>query len=145
MAPLRLLSSDKVLGAAYEVLVPKDPPLAYYVAMLVDKRVKWGEVETVPFPKSQMGRQLLLVKVDVPASAGPAGPLLLATAHLESTKDHAVERKRQLLQALRLLRKRVPPKGAALLAGDLNIRDEERGEAQALYLSNGDVIGNTKS
>eukprot|EP00913_Durusdinium_trenchii_P014316 g13431.t1 len=60
---LELLSSDKVLGAAYEVLVPKDPPLPYYVAMLVDKRVKWGEVETVPFPKSQMGRQLLLVKV----------------------------------------------------------------------------------
>ncbi|CAK8994711.1 unnamed protein product [Durusdinium trenchii] len=127
---LELLSSDKVLGAAYEVLVPKDPPLPYYVAMLVDKRVKWGEVETVPFPKSQMGRQLLLVKVDVPASAGPAGPLLLATAHLESTKDHAVERKRQLLQALRLLRKRVPPKGAALLAGDLNIRDEEVREVQ---------------
>lgn len=126
---LELLSSDKVLGSAYEVVVPQNPPLPYYVAILLDKKRlrRLGEPQTLPFSSSQMGRQLLAVTVELVGA--DAGPLLLATAHLESTKDHATERKRQLLQSLRHLRQAVckTPKGvsAALLGGDLNIRDEE--------------------
>ena len=111
--------------------MPSNPPLPYYVAILVDrKRAKRGTVETIPFPKSQMGRQLLAVRLEV-TNAGPqVGPLLIATAHLESTKDHGVERKRQLLQALQYLKKSVPPNGVGILGGDLNIRDEEVRDVQ---------------
>ena len=85
--PLRLLSSDKVLGSAYEVVVPQNPPLPYYVAILLDKKRlrRLGEPQTLPFSSSQMGRQLLAVTVELVGV--DAGPLLLATAHLESTKD----------------------------------------------------------
>ena len=48
-------------------------------------RKRLGEPQTVPFPSSQMGRQLLSVTVQLVGAN--AGPLLLATAHLESTKD----------------------------------------------------------
>ena len=124
---LELLSSNKVLGSCYDVLVPKNPPLPYYVAILLDKKrlKRLGEAETVPFTSSQMGRQLLCVTAE--AQDAPGKTLMLATAHLESTKDHATERKRQLLQSLRHLR-RVVAGGkvtAALLGGDLNIRDDE--------------------
>lgn len=126
---LELLSSKQVLGSSYEVVVPQNPPLPYYVAILLDKKRlrRLGEPQTLPFSSSQMGRQLLAVTVELVGA--DAGPLLLATAHLESTKDHATERKRQLLQSLRHLRHAVckTPKAvsAALLGGDLNIRDEE--------------------
>ena len=83
----RLLSSNKVLGSCYDVLVPKNPPLPYYVAILLDKKrlKRLGEAETVPFTSSQMGRQLLCVTAE--AQDAPGKTLMLATAHLESTKD----------------------------------------------------------
>ena len=80
---LELLASPKVLGSVYEALVPKDPPLPYYVAILVDrKRARHGEPHTVAFPSTQMGRQLLAVTLQLPNLPS----LVLATAHLESTK-----------------------------------------------------------
>lgn len=124
---LELLSAPQVLGGTYDVIVPKSPPMPYYVAILLDrrraKRLENGVTE-ITFPGSRMGRQLLAVNVEFPGFPGP--PLLLSTAHLESTKDCAAERKRQLAQALRFLRKvQNHAQGAALLAGDLNLRDEE--------------------
>eukprot|EP00439_Symbiodinium_sp_Y106_P038888 s2565_g4.t1 len=133
---LELLAAPQILGTEYEILVPKNPPLPYYVAILLDRKrlVKLGETVTVSFPSTQMGRQLLTIAVELKEKP-KAGALLLATAHLESTKDHAVERKRQLTQSLRYLQKAVgkppagvpgaPPIAAAMFGGDLNIRDEE--------------------
>ncbi|CAJ1362816.1 unnamed protein product [Effrenium voratum] len=127
---LELLASPKVLGGTYEVVVPKDPPLPYYVAILLDKqRLRALEPpSTAAFPGTQMGRQLLSVAAKVLDAEAP--PVVIATAHLESTKDHGVERKRQLLQCLRFLRSELGRAvsgrvGAAMLGGDLNLRDEE--------------------
>ncbi|CAE7551941.1 tdp2 [Symbiodinium natans] len=133
---LELLAAPQVLGTEYEVLVPRDPPVPYYVAMLLDRKqlTKLAEPVTVPFPSTQMGRQLLAVAVELKHKP-KAGALLLATAHLESTKDHALERKKQLAHSLRYIQKAVgkpppalpggPPIAAAMFGGDLNIRDEE--------------------
>jgi len=134
---LEILSADQVLGTAYDVIVPEDPQLPYFVAILLDKRRlrRLGKPLTTPFPGTQMGRQLLSVAVELLPS-GCAPPLLIATAHLESTKDHGAERKRQLAQCLRFLQSavgKVPagappgsaPVQAALVGGDLNLRDEE--------------------
>ena len=80
----RLLT--KVLGSCYDGLVPKDAK-GYCVVILLDKK-RWkcvGEPETVPFGNSKMGRQLLCVTAE--AQDAPGKTLMLATAHLESTKD----------------------------------------------------------
>jgi len=132
---LELLSAPQCLGKAYEVVVPENPQQPYYVAILLDRQrlKRLGRPLTVPFPTSQMGRQILAVTAEVCSTTGP--PILLATAHLESTKDHAPERKRQLAQCLRFLQdmlgadveaassRRVV--GTTILGGDLNLRDEE--------------------
>lgn len=123
---LQLLSAEQVLGSAYDVVVPDDPPMPYYVAILLDKRraKRRGDAITLPFPTTRMGRQLLTVIVSVD---GHTAPLLLATAHLESTKDNGLERKRQLAKCLRYCRNAVDRTGVgtAIFGGDLNVRDEE--------------------
>jgi len=131
---LELLAAKPVLGGVYDIVVPDNPPQPYYVAILLDRRRvrQLGKPITITFPTSQMGRQLLSVCVE---HAGHP-PLVIATAHLESMKDHGAERKRQLTHSLRFLRGVVgqlpagasqgtPPVGAALMGGDFNIRDEE--------------------
>ena len=51
-------------------------------------------------------------------------PMMLMTSHLESTKPHAVERKRQLQKALKHMTDS-PPDRTVVFGGDLNIRDKE--------------------
>ena len=129
---VELLSSDRVLGSTYEVVIPEDPPFPYHVAILLDKKRlrKRSAPRTLPFESSQMGRQVLCVRVGL-SSHPEAGPIMLATAHLESTKKSAPERKRQLLQSLQYLWRQhqlMLDKGISslvLLGGDLNIRDQE--------------------
>lgn len=123
---LELLSAPQVLGGTYEFLTPANPPQPYYVAILVDKkRAKKLANREVNFPTSKMGRQLLAVTLEFPGHPGP--PLLVSTAHLESTKDQAPERKKQLTRCMKFLHEAIKMSGpaAALLAGDLNLRDEE--------------------
>ena len=123
---LQLLSAPEVLGNDYEFVVPEDPRMPYYVAILYDKRVaKMVGKSEVAFPTTQMGRQLLSVTFEFLGCSAP--PVVVCTAHLESTKDHTAERKKQLATSFRYLRQALQTgkNGAALLAGDLNIRDEE--------------------
>ena len=51
-------------------------------------------------------------------------PFMLMTAHLESTKPHAAERKRQLSKVFNQM-KEVDEDRTVLFGGDLNLRDEE--------------------
>ena len=111
---MELLSAKQVLGQSYETIVPENPPMPYYVAILLGKHRarRLGAPSTVPFRGSRMGRQLLSVSVELVGSGDP--PLLLATAHLESTKDFAEEQKKQLLQSFQYLIGAVgqaPPRG----------------------------------
>lgn len=131
---LQLLDAKQVLGSAYDFLVPKDPPMPYYVAILLDKKrtqILTGP-DTVDFPTTQMGRQLLSVTLVVDDIREK--PLVLATAHLESTKDHAAERKRQLNRSMRFMCSslhfakalgRAPCTPSCIFGGDMNLRDEE--------------------
>jgi tyrosyl-DNA phosphodiesterase 2 len=121
---LELLSAKQVLGDAYEFLTPENPRMPYYVAILIHKRLarKLASKE-IEFPTSKMGRQLLAATIQFEGLKCP--PLVVSTAHLESTKDHAAERKRQLARSMRFLREAVRSSGAAMLAGDLNLRDDE--------------------
>ena len=141
-AAIKLLEAKQVLGGSYDFHMPRNPKMPYYVAILTDRRrvqLLQGP-ETIDFPWSQMGRQLL--SVTVTADGRRDVPLILATAHLESTKDCGGERTRQLSHSLNYMRtaalkvvrtavarggvaysRRVAP--TCVFGGDLNLRDEE--------------------
>ena len=72
------------------------------------------------FPQSQMLRHLLHQEVVIASHS-----LHLFTSHLESTKNYAGERKRQLAQAFGEMQKLTAKSIASIFGGDLNIRDNE--------------------
>lgn len=51
-------------------------------------------------------------------------PLTLMTSHLESTKTHSAERKRQLSAAFKHMSEAAPNQ-TVIFGGDLNLRDKE--------------------
>ncbi|XP_078583095.1 tyrosyl-DNA phosphodiesterase 2-like [Branchiostoma floridae x Branchiostoma japonicum] len=92
----------------------------YFTAMLLRKSsITFVSQNIQPFPTTQMMRNLLIVK----ARFGSV-PLCLMTSHLESTKDHAAERKRQLQQVLQTVTQQ-DQTNTVIVGGDLNLRDTE--------------------
>merc|ERR1719376_307329 len=92
----------------------------YFVATLLRKGRVYLDHHTVKdFHTSSMGRHVLAVQ----AHCGSV-KLDLFNTHLESTKDHAEERGRQLKQCLAQAGSR-PSDRVSILAGDLNLRDAE--------------------
>jgi len=86
----------------YECLAAKQDN--YFVATLLRRgRVYLDKYKVVDFPTSRMYRHLLAVQ----AHCGSVQMDLLNT-HLESTKDHAEERMKQLEQCLGLVSRRPP-------------------------------------
>jgi len=102
----------------YECIQAKEDN--YFVATLLRKgRVYLDRAKVVEFPSSRMYRHLLAVQ----AHCGSVVMDLLNT-HLESTKDHADERKKQLEQCFGLMSRR-PADRSVIFGGDLNLRDPE--------------------
>jgi len=92
----------------------------YFVATLLRKgRVYMDKSKVVDYPGSTMYRHLLAVQ----AHCGNVKMDLLNT-HLESTAEHAEERKKQLQQCLGFVERR-PPDSNVIFGGDLNMRDKE--------------------
>jgi len=92
----------------------------YFVATLLRKGRVYLDHHTVKdFHTSSMGRHVLAAQ----AHCGSV-KLDLFNTHLESTKDHAEERGRQLKQCLAQVSSR-PTERVSILAGDLNLRDAE--------------------
>ncbi|KAK7090724.1 hypothetical protein V1264_010485 [Littorina saxatilis] len=92
----------------------------YYTAILLHKQhTHLDDFETVPYFSSTMGRNLLVVNSSVKGV-----PMTLMTSHLESTKSHAGERKRQLGIGLNRM-KDASTERTVLFGGDLNLRDKE--------------------
>jgi len=102
----------------YECIAARDDN--YFVATLLRKgRVYMDRWKVTDYPTSRMDRHLLAVQ----AHCGSVVMDLLNT-HLESTKDHATERKKQLEQCFSLMSKR-PTDRSVIFGGDLNLRDPE--------------------
>jgi len=92
----------------------------YFVATLLRKgRVYLDKQKVIDFPGTRMYRHLLAVQ----AHCGSVVMDLLNT-HLESTAEHAEERKKQLEQCLGIVTRR-PEANTVIFAGDLNMRDKE--------------------
>ena len=112
------------LKTKYHFFVPSNPPVHYFVAVLVKKDASGGLVPgshtSHSFPGSRMGRQLL----EVPLSFRGVDYIFL-TSHLESLKDSSAERKAQLKAAFEVMVKAGKEWKACVFGGDLNIRDAE--------------------
>lgn len=97
--------------------------LPYFHAVLVARKdtIQVSDsLKITKFPHSQMLRHLLHQVVVI---AGHA--IHLFTSHLESTKNFAGERKRQLTQAFGEMQKLAVNDSVSIFGGDLNIRDSE--------------------
>ncbi|XP_044043180.1 tyrosyl-DNA phosphodiesterase 2-like [Siniperca chuatsi] len=92
----------------------------YFIGMMLKKsRITLLDSEIVPYPTTQMMRNLLVAQVLFKGQK-----LCLMTSHFESCKPQAKERKRQL----RLVMKRMteaPDDVTVLFGGDTNLRDAE--------------------
>ena len=129
---LELLSAPQILGAHYDLICAENPAMPYYcVTLLHKRRVKVASTSTTHFSSSRMGRHVLDVNIVVDNLENY--PLTLLNTHLESTKNEKAERQRQLSEALASLAKATSSATlapTAILAGDLNIRDDEMAAAK---------------
>lgn len=92
----------------------------YFTGMMLKKsRVKLLEKHTVPFPTTQMLRNLLVAQVTFKDHK-----LCLMTSHLESCKGYANERMNQLRVVMQRMTD-APDDVTVLFGGDTNLRDTE--------------------
>lgn len=102
-------------------------PAQYYTMTLIRKEAAAViSNRVVDFESSVMTRNVIVTKVNCNGII-----LNLLNTHLESTKDFASHRMRQLLR-MRDLVKEMPPTEPVILAGDLNMRDKELAESGGL-------------
>jgi len=93
----------------------------YFVAMLLKNSTVTYEDHCIEsYGQSRMGRNLLMVKCRLRGV-----PVLLMTSHLESMKNYAAERQRQLKICFDNMKAPPEPNRVVIFGGDLNIRDAE--------------------
>ncbi|XP_043822448.1 tyrosyl-DNA phosphodiesterase 2 isoform X2 [Dromiciops gliroides] len=91
----------------------------FTVVMLKKSRVKLISHEIIPFPTTQMMRNLLCVHVTICGNE-----LCLLNSHFESTRNHARERMNQLKMMLKKMQE-IPESVTVIFGGDTNLRDHE--------------------
>ncbi|NWU69865.1 TYDP2 phosphodiesterase, partial [Pterocles burchelli] len=107
------------MRAGSYTIIPGNVDGYFTVIMLKKSRVKLLKHEIIPFPTTSMMRNLLVVHVNVSGNE-----LCLMTSHLESTKDHSKERKKQLQIVLNKMQKE-SESTTVIFGGDTNLRDSE--------------------
>ncbi|XP_036308410.1 tyrosyl-DNA phosphodiesterase 2 [Pipistrellus kuhlii] len=108
----------KKKASSYEIITGHDA--GYFTAIMLKKsRVKLKSHEIIPFPNTQMMRNLLCVHASVSGNE-----LFLMNSHLESTREHAEERASQFKMVLRKMQE-APESATVIFAGDTNLRDQE--------------------
>lgn len=105
---------------AVSYLIIEGGEIGYFTGMMLKKsRVKLMESNIVPYPTTQMMRNLLIAQVTFREQK-----LCLMTSHLESCKGHAGERMKQLQVVMQRMRE-APEDVTVLFGGDTNLRDTE--------------------
>lgn len=108
----------KKKASSYEVITGGED--GYFTAILLKKsRVKLKSHEIIPFPNTQMMRNLLCVRASVSGNE-----LYLMNSHLESTREHAEDRASQFRMVLKKMQE-APESATVIFAGDTNLRDQE--------------------
>ncbi|XP_063041476.1 tyrosyl-DNA phosphodiesterase 2 [Engraulis encrasicolus] len=92
----------------------------YFTGLMLKKsRVKFLQSEIIPYPMTQMMRNLLVAQVTFQGQE-----LCLMTSHFESCKNQASERMNQLQIMLKKMRE-TPGNKTIIFGGDTNLRDTE--------------------
>ncbi|KAL6457480.1 hypothetical protein MHYP_G00344430 [Metynnis hypsauchen] len=92
----------------------------YFTGLMLRKaRVKLQKSEIISYPTTQMMRNLLCAQVTFLGKE-----LYLMTSHLESCKDQATERMKQLGMVFQKI-KEAPDNVTVIFGGDTNLRDSE--------------------
>ncbi|KAI4897801.1 hypothetical protein NFI96_021946 [Prochilodus magdalenae] len=92
----------------------------YFTGLMLKKsRVKLQSSEVISYPTTQMMRNLLCAQVTFRGKE-----LHLMTSHLESCKDQAAERMKQLGMVFQKI-KEAPDNVTVIFGGDTNLRDSE--------------------
>ncbi|KAF7656880.1 hypothetical protein LDENG_00035210 [Lucifuga dentata] len=92
----------------------------YFTGMMLKKsRIKLLDSEIIKYPLTHMMRNLLVAQVTFRGQK-----LCLMTSHLESCKENANERMRQMRMVMRKM-KDAPDDVTVLFGGDTNLRDDE--------------------
>ncbi|KAF4792327.1 Tyrosyl-DNA phosphodiesterase 2 [Turdus rufiventris] len=107
------------MKAGNYTIIPGNIDEYFTVIMLKKSRVKLLKHEIIPFPTTAMKRNLLVVHVSISGIE-----LCLMTSHLESTKNHAKERIKQLQIVLNEMQKESETT-TVIFGGDTNLRDSE--------------------
>ncbi|XP_037374832.1 tyrosyl-DNA phosphodiesterase 2 [Talpa occidentalis] len=108
----------KKRASNYEIITGREE--GYFTAIMLKKsRVKFKSKEIIPFPNTEMMRNLLCVYASVSGNE-----LCLMTSHLESTRGHAKERMNQFKMVLKNIQE-APESATVIFAGDTNLRDQE--------------------
>ncbi|XP_027499741.1 tyrosyl-DNA phosphodiesterase 2 [Corapipo altera] len=107
------------MKAGSYTIIPGNMDEYFTVIMLKKSRVKLLKHEIIPFPTTAMKRNLLVVHVSISGNE-----LCLMTSHLESTKDHAKERTKQLQIVLNRMQEE-SESTTVIFGGDTNLRDSE--------------------
>ncbi|XP_004693378.1 PREDICTED: tyrosyl-DNA phosphodiesterase 2 [Condylura cristata] len=108
----------KKRASSYEIIAGHEE--GYFTAIMLKKsRVKFKSQEIIPFPNTEMMRNLLCVHASMSGNE-----LCLMTSHLESTRGHAKERMNQFKMVLKNIQE-VPESATVIFAGDTNLRDLE--------------------
>jgi len=104
-------------AAGFTVAPSRPPPEASYFCAIAVRGMRPLRAWRSPFPGSEMGRALLGLEVDWEGVV-----LRLCTAHLESLREGARERARQVAAVVEALGAH---DGPTLFGGDTNLRDDE--------------------
>jgi endonuclease/exonuclease/phosphatase family metal-dependent hydrolase len=122
---LELLLAPQLLGNHYEIICPENPSMPYYCVFLLHKQrvQKLAAARTRHFASSRMGRHFLAVDVSVDTQTDAS--LTFVTTHLESMKTEKAERVKQFTEVLLAIGDAGLKGRTVVLAGDLNIRDDE--------------------
>ncbi|NWS62300.1 TYDP2 phosphodiesterase, partial [Chunga burmeisteri] len=114
------------MRAGSYTIIPGNIDGYFTVVMLKKSRVKLLKHKIIPFPTTSMMRNLLVVHVSVSGNE-----LCLMTSHLESTKNHAKERVKQLQIVLNKMQEE-SESTTVIFGGDTNLRDSEVAKLGAL-------------
>ncbi|KAM9285927.1 tyrosyl-DNA phosphodiesterase 2 [Cariama cristata] len=114
------------MRAGSYTIIPGNIDGYFTVVMLKKSRVKLLKHKIIPFPTTSMMRNLLVVHVSISGNE-----LCLMTSHLESTKNHAKERVKQLQIVLNKMQEE-SESTTVIFGGDTNLRDSEVAKLGAL-------------
>ena len=117
---------EEYLKQSYAILKQEPHCVDYFTCILINQyTLQLDDFKTMQFANSEMGRGLQMVQVH---RTNRDFKICLLNVHLESMKKSSKKRIEQLQECFSEIENNVSKDATVILAGDMNIRDQEIGE-----------------